>query len=100
MFYPSLVDDFDTNYIIDRNLQTSLQIVDGDPEVRTLLLASQFSSNDKLISSHYLCLPLNVLQSVHFKFTSQPKFTSPGFPLIERPLQGYNTWRTAELRLL
>ena len=59
-----------------------------------------FSSNDKLISSHYLCLPLNVLPSVHFKFTSQPKFTSPGFPLIERPLQGYNTWRTAELRLL
>ena len=38
--------------------------------------------------------------TVHFKFMSQPKFTSPGFPLIERPLQGYNTWRTAELRLL
>ena len=26
-------EDFDTGYIVDRNLQTSLQIVDGNPEV-------------------------------------------------------------------
>ena len=27
------VEDFDTSYMINRNLQTSLQIVDGNPEV-------------------------------------------------------------------
>ena len=27
-------EDFDTGYIVDRNLQTSLQIVDGNPEVK------------------------------------------------------------------
>ena len=27
-------EDFDTGYLVDRNLQTSLQIADGNPEVK------------------------------------------------------------------
>ena len=36
-FVFSRIDDFDTHYIVDRNLQTSLQIVDGNPEDFPLL---------------------------------------------------------------